>query len=211
VAAAAAPSLGQVSIPEIEYRRRTLPLPLSVRDSTLQGAPFAEIARALGLPDLRDVAVPDGVQEFRLTDWYPMVYGSPVPFLRIVRRPGQTDAELYFWRGASYDSTVVTDVDRSIYCGPAGYRRRVCVEARSFGIVADWDSVASALSTLAPCERPGEAHVDDGGGLLLQQLAGEAFHSYQCNAPWSRSSTDARRAAAAMELLKRLARSARSR
>ena len=205
------PGMGQRSTLQVEYRPRTPSSPLSVRDSILQGAPFAEIARAVGFPDLRDVILPPGTQELRLTDWYPMIYGSPVPLLRIVRRPGQAAAELYIWWGARRDSTAVTAADGSIRCGPAGDVSRVCVEARDVGVVADWDSLAAALSALAPCEREGEGHVADGGALLLQLLDGEAYRVYECNAPWSRSSTEAREAAAAMDLLRRLARRGRRR
>jgi hypothetical protein len=201
----------QRSPPGLAYRVREAPLPVNPRDSILDGAPFWEIARALDLPDLREVTLPPSIQELRLTDWYPMVFGSPVPFLRIIRQPDQTYAELYIWRAARHDSTEVADAGRDTSCGPASDRRRVCTESVAFGAVANWDSLAVELEALGPCELPGEGHVNDGGELLLQILDGETYRSYECNAPRLRSSGSARRAAAAMELIEQLVRTARSR
>lgn len=204
-------SADQRSPSGLAYRVREAPLPVSLRDSILGGAPFWEIARALDIPDLREVTLPSSVQELRLSNWYPSVYGWPVVFLRIIRQPDQTYAELYVWSGVSRDSTAVTDAAQHSYCGPVSDRRRVCVESVTFDAVANWDSLAMELETLGPCELPGEGHVDDGGELLLQMLDGETYRSYECNAPKLRRSESARRAAAAMELLQQLVQSTRTR
>jgi hypothetical protein len=71
----------------------TLDVPYSKRGGAVGAAarqtPADDAAQALGLPALGTALLPKGARELRMSDWYDMVAGTPVPVLRLVERPGR--------------------------------------------------------------------------------------------------------------------------
>jgi len=162
--------------------------------------PDDDAARALGIHALRDVMLPDRTREVRISDWYPMIAGSPVPVLRLVEEPGRpaTGQVLFVWQQRKDWPTQY----RATRCTPWANAGRTCAYVAPAGPV-DWSAVARRLEDLgawsisARCETDGR-HVTDSGELLVSRLVGARFDGYTCNAPGWRQGSEAARPAIAL-------------
>ena len=52
-------------------------------DSILGDAPFDLAAKPEAVPLLRTVVLPPDAREIRISDWFGMIAGSPIPFLSL--------------------------------------------------------------------------------------------------------------------------------
>lgn len=170
-------------------------------DSDPGGSPFAEVGRARGMPPLRAVVLPDGTRELRMSDWYSMIVGHPVPMLRLVEGPsGATGEVIFFWTERPFE------LRRRPFtsCAPGSHGGRTCAYVVPPDRAPDWNEVAARLDSLGawsirePCE--GNVRVTDSGELKVERLIGGHFEKYDCNAPtYPRQSAAALRAAAIYE------------
>jgi hypothetical protein len=147
--------------------------------------PADDAARALGLPTLRDTTLPKGARELRVSDWYSMIAGTPVPVMRLIERPGRPAAGQWIWVWTEHRAWPRRY--RAIRCTPWTDSTRTCASGGT-GAPFDWPAVAARLDELgvwtlrAPCEVDG-TYVSDGGELLIQRRAGAEYETYKCNAP----------------------------
>ncbi len=177
-------------------------------DSTVRAGPFAGIARAVRIPPLGSVVLPSGSREIRLSDWYPMLYGSEVPYLRILEADGHATGELLEWWGASPSQP---SRERGALCSDDPGQNRVCLRPLRLPRGVTWKAVADSLQVLGAwtitqnCEQSGEPYISDAGELLMQILHEAEYRTYRCNAPTHRQSAVGRQAAAIYAFFHRLA------
>jgi len=162
--------------------------------------PAGDAAHALGLPALHSTTLPDGARELRVSDWYGMIAGTPVPVLRLVEQPGRAAVGQWIWVWT--ERSEWPRRYRAARCSSWSNGVRVCA-AGSTGTPPNWPAVAEQLDHLGAwvltdrCETDG-VHVTDSGALLIQRLAGTEFATYECNTPDRRSDSAAGRAALAV-------------
>src|ERR1051325_9075398 len=67
-------------------------VPYSVRADTADTKAYEEpsnvAARTLGIPLLSNVTLPAGARELRISNWWSMIFGSPLTVLRLIELPG---------------------------------------------------------------------------------------------------------------------------
>lgn len=162
--------------------------------------PADDAAFALGLPPLAEAALPDGTRELRMSDWYSMIFGTPVRVLRLVERPGRPAAGqvVSVWR--EHAGRRAPARYRATRCTPWADSLRTCAYVSP--VALDWPAVAAQLAALgawtmtAPCEDT--VFYADGGELLISRLTGARADAYGCNAPQYRQSTTVGREALAL-------------
>lgn len=175
----------------------------------MRAGPFAGIARAARIPALGSVVLPSGSREIRVSDWYPMILGSEVPYLRILVADGHVTGELLEWWSANPSQP---SRERGALCSDETGWSRVCVRPLRLPRGLTWEAVADSLQVLGAwtisqnCEQSGEPHISDAGELLMQILHAAEYRTYGCNAPTQRHSANARQAAAIYTFFHRLAR-----
>jgi hypothetical protein len=175
----------------------------------VRAGPFAGIARAARIPPLASVVLPSGSREIRLTDWYPMISGSEVPYLRILEADGHATGELLEWWVASPSQP---SRERGALCSDDTGQSRVCLRPLRLPRGLSWQVVADSLQVLGAwtisrnCEQSGAASFSDMGELLMQILLEAEYRTYSCNAPTQRQSAVGRQAAAIYAFFQRLAR-----
>jgi hypothetical protein len=171
------------------------PVPMSSIDSILKDAPFDLAARLQSAPLLRTVVLPPNAREIRISDWFGMIAGSPVPYLSLIQNGSGATGSL----GEMYG------------CGRERGGVKWCSRIVSNAPGLNWRSVANTLDSLGVwdlrerCETDG-THRTDSGQLMLQRLEGAAFSTYTCNTPSMRSGPVGRRASAIYGLLQELVR-----
>lgn len=166
---------------------------------------FAAIARAAGIPDLRDMALPDGHREIRLREHLPMLCCQSAPFLRVSQSPATARADLLLFRRIPIGpgQPVLMQNER---CEPL-HEQRVCVQT----VVLSAAAVAEIVSKLDElgawtisdrCDvivspngrRVVEPSLTDSGELHMHRAMGAGFTAYRCNAPSIRTSLAGQRA-----------------
>src|SRR5829696_3877759 len=70
------------------------PVLMSTTDSILKDAPFDLAARLGAVPLLRTVVLPPNAREIRISDWYGMIAGSPVPYLLLAQDGSEATGSL---------------------------------------------------------------------------------------------------------------------
>lgn len=168
---------------------------------------FAAIARAHGLPDLKEGSLSNDSREIRIRGHETMVCCIPTPMLRIVQGPDGTRGELLLFRRLLLKpGNPAPRPDEQ--CAPLR-AQHICVRAWSTK-AQDWTGVARALDELRawsisePCDLirsedglvVGLSVIGDSGELHLQRRVGAAFSSYRCNAPTLRTTAAGQAAAA---------------
>ena len=153
---------------------------------------FAQVEASIGLPDLRN-ASPE-VFEARVMQ-RPWSAVAPLPFLRLTRKDGSVQAQLFmFWRANHFPQGR----------GPAGpevsCRDGVCVKPVDITERRDWNAVARlALENACPTDRDGPVHVcADCDQVWIKTMAGGRYQEQSCPSP--RPDTPA---AALLQLLRR--------
>lgn len=146
------------------------------------------IAAGLGLPPLRNVSLPDGSRELRLSTGAGMIYGATYGVLRIVQTPKGVRGEVWRYRGL-----LVPQGTRSLQ-----------VERVSLQRPPEWKHLLIKLDSL------GADQIDvpkngtmwmDAGELYVESLRGTEYRSVAVNAPTLRQGDAARRAVAVAALI----------
>ena len=173
------------------------------------GPQFADADAALGIPDLKNVMLPPGAREIRVTEDYPMVvdpgYTYAIPMLRLIDLGGgNVQGELLFVRRGTGSSRT----DEQCASRANGY---ICVRIAQFKSPPNWQEVAAKVealgmwSLLESCDEGGPL-IADAGSLRMHRLIGDQFSSYYCSAPQYRFSGVGRTANAIHEYLRTLSR-----
>jgi hypothetical protein len=119
--------------------------------------------------------------------------------LRVIETPTGVSGELiHFW--ATPDGSISASATSC-----SRWRDTMWTCAQVVESEIDWPEVAAELERLGawtlsePCRaRRDLSSVSDAGDLLLQRLDGEDFDAYRCNAPRTRTETEAGRQALAL-------------
>jgi hypothetical protein len=165
---------------------------------------FAAIAKANGMPDLKQTTLPPSYQEIRITDQQSSVCCFPTPILRLVAHDGgQRQGELLLFRILPVQGNPPPRADER--CAPLR-DQQVCVRTSAKSI--DWSGVASTLNQLdawsitEPCEYVKGSNsvswLGHSGDLYIHRLIGRTFSAYRCKAPGSRTTIDSGRKANAV-------------
>lgn len=173
--------------------------------------PIDDAVDALGVPSLRTSVLPAGTREFRMSDWYAWIPGTPLLVLRLVERPGL--AAVGEWIRVWGERQGAATQDDAARCSEwkDGWRTSAAIVT---GARTDWPAAAQEFDRLGVwtlrdrCEANGVSQTDS-GELLLQRLAGDRFETYECNTPHLRTTSEPGRAALALyEFYQRLGRDA---
>lgn len=162
--------------------------------------PADDAAQALGLPALSRALLPEGARELRVSDWYPMIAGTPVPVLRLVEQRARPAVGQWIWVWT--ERREWPRRYRAARCSQWADAARTCASGTT-GPPLDWQAVASQFERLGAwtvrekCEADG-VHVTDSGALMIQRLAGVEFDTYECNSPSRRTGSAAGRTALAI-------------
>jgi hypothetical protein len=109
----------------------------------------------------------------RITDWYSMIYGTPVPSLRVIEADGVVRGEVAFvWtERADWPRR-----SRATRCGPYEDSTRTCTYVVPPSASSDWRVVAARLDSLGAwrinerCEN--DRFITDTGELIVERLDG---------------------------------------
>ena len=171
------------------------PVSMSSSDSILGDAPFDLEARLEQVPLLRTVVLPPDVREIRISDWFGMIAGSPIPYLSLKENGSEVEGSLGILYGCGH--------------APEAQRVKWCSRIVRSDSGLDWRSVSNSLDSLGAwnllerCETDG-IHWTDSGALLIQRLEGPEFSTYTCNTPSARSGPIGGRAKAIYDLFQSL-------
>jgi hypothetical protein len=145
------------------------------------------------------MTLPPETRELRVSNWYSMMAGSPVPVIRLVEQPGHEPmgqvvmvwAEARAWGPSNRDGQCTAWRSDSRWCAKV---MRDTIDWRSasrrFAELGAWDMTA-------PCDTR-HVGIIDAGDLFVRRLQAARYDAYQCNAPSHRTDNEAGRAALAL-------------
>lgn len=142
--------------------------------------PADHAAAVLGLPALKAIELPADTRELRISDWYSMILGTPVPVLRLIEQRGRAPRGEWLWVWSQ-----LPDERRFKHRCVEGTRKtRQCAAVAAHSTV-NWAAVAARFDSLGAWSLKGgcDRGPTDSGELLMQRLEGNSFDSYRCIAP----------------------------
>ena len=144
---------------------------------------FREVEAAAGLPDLRQPA--PNVFEARVME-RPWSSGGPLPFLRIVRRDGHDDPQLFVFWSTPRLSRFPPALRPDTVC-----RDQICVQPVDLGVERSWGQMLLTLANEDACPSEILSICGDCEALWIKSASEGAYREQYCEQEKTRAGVDA--------------------